>query len=40
MTRNEMARGTIRCHLGGLRKSGEDIRYEDRAHTANLRVAL
>jgi hypothetical protein len=33
----EMAR---RCHLDGLRKSGEDILYENRAHIAKLRVAL
>ena len=36
----EMARDAIRCHLDGLRKSGEDIPDEKRAHTAKLRVAL
>jgi antitoxin HicB len=36
----EMARDAIRCHLDGLRKSGEEIPDEKRAHTAKLRVAL
>ncbi len=36
----EMARDAIRCHLDGLRKSGEAIPDEKRAHTAKLRVAL
>ncbi len=36
----EMARDAIRCHLDGLRKSGEPIPDEKRAHTAKLRVAL
>jgi predicted RNase H-like HicB family nuclease len=36
----EMARDAIRCHLDGLRKSGEDIPDENRAHTTKLRVAL
>jgi antitoxin HicB len=36
----EMARDAIRCHLDGLRKSGEEIPNEKRAHTAKLRVAL
>ena len=36
----EMARDAIRCHLDGLRKSGEDIPDEKRTHTAKLRVAL
>jgi predicted RNase H-like HicB family nuclease len=36
----EMARGAIRCHLDGLRKSGEDILDENRAQAAKLRVAL
>jgi predicted RNase H-like HicB family nuclease len=36
----EMARDAIRCHLDGLRKSGEEIPDERRAHTAKLRVAL
>jgi antitoxin HicB len=36
----EMARDAIRCHLDGLRKSGEEIPGEKRAHTAKLRVAL
>src|SRR5271170_3397832 len=35
-----MARDAIRCHLDGLRKSGEEIPDEKRAHTAKLRVAL
>jgi antitoxin HicB len=36
----EMARDAIRCHLSGLRKSGEEIPDEKRAHTTKLRVAL
>jgi predicted RNase H-like HicB family nuclease len=36
----EMARDAIRCHLDGLRKSGEELRDEKRAHPAKLRVAL
>jgi len=36
----EMASYAIRCHLDGLRKSGEEIPDEKRAHTAKLRVAL
>jgi len=36
----EMARDAIRCRLDGLRKSGEEIPDEKRAHTAKLRVAL
>ncbi|MGA7916091.1 MAG: type II toxin-antitoxin system HicB family antitoxin [Candidatus Acidiferrales bacterium] len=36
----EMARDAIRCHLDGLRKSGEEIPDEKKAHTAKLRVAL
>src|SRR6202041_246098 len=36
----EMAREAIRCHLDGLRESGEDIPDEKRTHTAKLRVAL
>jgi antitoxin HicB len=36
----EMARDGIRCHLDGLRKSGEEIPDEKRAHRAKLRVAL
>jgi antitoxin HicB len=36
----EMARDAIHCHLEGLRKSGEEIPDEKRAHTAKLRVAL
>jgi len=36
----EMARDAIRCHLDGLRKSGEEIPDEKRAPTAKLRVAL
>jgi predicted RNase H-like HicB family nuclease len=36
----EMASDAIRCHLDGLRKSGEEIPDEKRAHTARLRVAL
>jgi len=36
----EMARDAIRCHLDGLRKSGEHIPDEKNAHTARLRVAL
>jgi predicted RNase H-like HicB family nuclease len=36
----EMARDAVRCHLDGLRKSGEDIPDEKSAHTAKLRVAL
>ncbi|MGA2509417.1 MAG: type II toxin-antitoxin system HicB family antitoxin [Candidatus Acidiferrales bacterium] len=36
----EMASDAIRCHLDGLRKSGEEIPDEKRAHTAKLRVAL
>ena len=36
----EMARDAIRCHLDGLRKSGEEILDEKTAHTAKLRVAL
>jgi predicted RNase H-like HicB family nuclease len=35
-----MARDAIRCHLDGLRKSGEELRDEKRAHPAKLRVAL
>ena len=36
----EMARDAIRCHLDGLRKSGEEIPDEKNSHTARLRVAL
>ncbi len=36
----EMARDAIRCHLDGLRKSGDPIPDERDAHTARLRVAL
>jgi len=36
----EMASDAIRCHLDGLRKSGEEIPDKKRAHTAKLRVAL
>lgn len=36
----EMARDAIRCHLDGLRKSGEEIPDERNTHTAKLRVAL
>ncbi len=36
----EMASDAIRCYLEGLRKSGEEIPDEKRAHTAKLRVAL
>jgi predicted RNase H-like HicB family nuclease len=36
----QMARDAIRCHLDGLRKSGEQIPDEKNAHTARLRVAL
>lgn len=36
----EMARDAIRCHLDGLRKSGEEIPDERSTHTAKLRVAL
>jgi antitoxin HicB len=36
----EMATDAIRCHLDGLRKSGEEIPDEKRVHTAKLRIAL
>lgn len=36
----EMAKDAIRCHLDGLRKSGEDIPDEKKAHTTKLRIAL
>lgn len=36
----EMASDAIRCHLDGLRKSGEEIPNEKKAHTAKLRIAL
>ncbi|HEX4076576.1 MAG TPA: type II toxin-antitoxin system HicB family antitoxin [Candidatus Acidoferrales bacterium] len=36
----DMARDAIRCHLDGLRKSGEEIPDEKNTHTARLRVAL
>lgn len=35
-----MARDAIRCHLEGLRKAGEPIPDERRAHTEKLRIAL
>lgn len=36
----EMARDAIRCHLDGLRKSGETIPDESKVHTRKLRVTL
>lgn len=36
----EMARDAIRCHIDGLRKSGEEIPDEKASHTAKLRIAL
>ncbi len=35
-----MARDAIRCHLEGMRKAGEPIPNERKAHTEKLRVAL
>jgi predicted RNase H-like HicB family nuclease len=35
-----MARDAIRCHIDGLRKSGEEIPDESVSRTAKLRVAL
>ncbi len=35
-----MARDAIHCHLEGMRKAGEPIPNERKAHTVKLRVAL
>ena len=36
----EMARDAIRCHLEGMRKAGEPIPDERKAHKEKLRIAL
>jgi predicted RNase H-like HicB family nuclease len=36
----EMARDAIRCHIDGLRMSGEEIPDEKASHTAKVRIAL